>query len=88
MAELIEFTNNYVNDMVGKAVISIDGPGQSEKDPKQDMEKSSLKLLIFLVTFGKCNGIMVVKNFTLKELSNTLMTFMESECIINNDCAK
>nr|MDF9460615.1 hypothetical protein [Bacillus pumilus] len=35
MAELIEFTNNYVNDMVGKAVISIDGPGQSEKDPSK-----------------------------------------------------
>ncbi|WP_426043233.1 hypothetical protein [Bacillus pumilus] len=58
MAELIEFTNNYVNDMVGKAVISIDGPGQSEKDPAKILEKSSLKLLIFLVTFGKCNGIM------------------------------
>ncbi|MGE1096851.1 hypothetical protein ACQJZ4_07680 [Bacillus altitudinis] len=33
MAKVIEFPSNYVNNMVGKAVISIDGPGQSEKDP-------------------------------------------------------
>ncbi|WP_366597621.1 hypothetical protein AB0R79_17965 [Bacillus velezensis] len=33
MAKVIKFPGKYVNEMIGKKVISIDGPGQSEKSP-------------------------------------------------------
>ncbi|MCY9329950.1 hypothetical protein MOF21_08375 [Bacillus haynesii] len=33
MAKIIKFPGKYVNEMVGKRVIGIDGPGQSETSP-------------------------------------------------------
>ncbi|WEZ69950.1 hypothetical protein [Bacillus altitudinis] len=33
MTKVIKFPSKYVNEMIGKAVIGIDGPGQGENNP-------------------------------------------------------